>query len=174
MWSPGSFLCAQEELGQVGGLGRWCRAGGCPALGQPPVWIWWGDWYLQQADGGGSGARQVGGESFFFSRQGLQPQPGCCRNSWRWFRPSFPCRCIKEQAACAPRVFERWCPCPLRTGDTVLLHSLPGSRDCAARDGQRCRGREGAWQVLTIARCAGHQLHAPGPAQHCVALFPPP
>lgn len=27
------------------------------------------------------------GSFFFFPRQGLQPQPGCCRNRWRWFRP---------------------------------------------------------------------------------------
>lgn len=63
--SPPGAEGPRGELGQVEGLGRWYRAGGCPALGQPPVWMGWWDWYLQQADVGGSGAEQTSGECFF-------------------------------------------------------------------------------------------------------------
>lgn len=38
---PGLVPCPRGELKELGELGRWCRAGGCPALGQPPAWTGW-------------------------------------------------------------------------------------------------------------------------------------
>lgn len=41
LWSLDSFLTPRAEGPQPGGLRRWGRAGGCPALAQP-LWGWCG------------------------------------------------------------------------------------------------------------------------------------
>lgn len=83
----GPHLWFQGEGPQAGGLRRWGRAGGCPALAQTRVDGVVGLVPLRSCHGmfrkEESGLENV----FFFPRQGLQPQPGCCRNHWRWFRP---------------------------------------------------------------------------------------
>lgn len=85
-WSLGSFLTPRAEVPRLGGSGGGAGLGDVQLWGSPRVDGVVGLVPLRSCHGRFSKQESSQG-SFFFPRQGLQPQPGCCRNRWRWFRP---------------------------------------------------------------------------------------